>query len=254
MDDTTHRESGEEGIICGKNAVMEYLLSGKPTDTLYVLKNSQGTGRHIALAKEKGAVVKTCDATKLNELAGEAKHGGIALTIPETEYSSLEELLNVSEKRGTPPFIIIADEITDPHNLGALIRTAEAAGADGLIIPKHRSAGINSTVHSTSAGAASHLRICREANLVDVINRLKEQNIWVYGAEADGVSFCEQDFSGGVCLVIGSEGNGLRRLVRESCDVIIAVDMYGKINSLNASVCGGVLMYEVVRQRRAKKG
>jgi 23S rRNA (guanosine2251-2'-O)-methyltransferase len=133
--------------------------------------------------------------------------------------------------------------------LGALIRTAEAAGADGLIIPKRRSAGVNSTVHATSAGAASHLKICREANLTDVINKLKKYNIWVYGAEADGVPYRKQDFKDGICLVIGSEGSGLRRLTRDSCDVIISVDMYGKINSLNASVCGGILMYEVVRQR-----
>ncbi|MCL2697135.1 MAG: 23S rRNA (guanosine(2251)-2'-O)-methyltransferase RlmB, partial [Oscillospiraceae bacterium] len=161
------------------------------------------------------------------------------------------EILAVSAEKNTAPFIIIADEITDPHNLGALIRTAEAAGADGLVIPKRRSAGVNSTVHATSAGAASHLKICREANLADVITRLKKANIWVYGADMDGAPFHGQDFKGGTALVIGSEGAGLRRLVREQCDVIVAVDMYGKINSLNASVCGGILMYEVVRQRRA---
>jgi 23S rRNA (guanosine2251-2'-O)-methyltransferase len=241
-----------QSIIYGKNAVSEYLQTDKPVDTLYVLKGAGGMGKHIALMKQKGGVVKEADAAKLNALAGaDARSGGIVLTVPEAEYATLEELLGVSALKGTAPFIIIADEITDPHNLGALIRTAEAAGADGLIIPKRRSAGVNSTVHATSAGAASHLKICREANLTDVISRLKKQNIWVFGAEADGEPYYKQDFSMGTALVIGSEGAGLRRLVRESCDVIVAVDMYGKINSLNASVCGGILMYEAVRQRRS---
>ncbi|MCL2694554.1 MAG: 23S rRNA (guanosine(2251)-2'-O)-methyltransferase RlmB [Oscillospiraceae bacterium] len=240
-----------DNIIYGKNAVLEYLLSDKPVCTLYVQKNAGGLGRHIALMKQKGGVVKDIDAAKLNTLTGEgARSGGVALLIPEAEYATLEEILAVSAGKNTAPFIIIADEITDPHNLGALIRTAEAAGADGMIIPKRRSAGVNSTVHATSAGAASHLKICREANLADVITRLKKANIWVYGAETDGEAYHKQDFTGGIAIVIGSEGAGLRRLVREQCDVIVALDMYGKINSLNASVCGGILMYEVVRQRR----
>jgi 23S rRNA (guanosine2251-2'-O)-methyltransferase len=238
-----------DNIICGKNAVLEYLTSGKPVDTLYVLKGGSEHGKAIALMKQAGGVVKDADARKLEEMSGGARTGGVILTIPETEYASLEEILAVSRENNTAPFIIMADEITDVHNLGALIRTAEAAGADGLIIPKRRSAGVNATVHATSAGAASHLKICREANLADVISRLKKLNIWVYGAEADGVPFREQDYRSGTCLVIGSEGSGLRRLTRESCDVIVAVDMYGKINSLNASVCGGILMYEVIRQR-----
>ncbi|MCL2693619.1 MAG: 23S rRNA (guanosine(2251)-2'-O)-methyltransferase RlmB [Oscillospiraceae bacterium] len=234
--------------IIGKNAVREYLLSGKPADTLYLQKGAKDVGKLIMLAKESGVVVKDCDARKMDSY-GE-KHGGAVLTVPEAEYCSLEDILAVSAEKGTLPFIIMADEITDPHNLGALIRTAEAAGADGIIIPKRRSAGLNATVFKTSAGAASHLKICREANLTDVISRLKKQNIWVYGAEADGEPFYKQDFTGGICLVIGSEGYGLRRLTRENCDGVVAVDMHGKINSLNASVCGGVLMYEVVRQRR----
>lgn len=245
-------------MIMGRNTVLEYLLSGKPADTLYILsgeKNPRDFNKQISLAKEAGAVVKDCNAAKLDRLLADAgfpasvRHGGILLLIPETEYATLDELIAVSKERKTAPFIIMADEITDPHNLGALIRTAEAAGADGVIIPKRRSAGLNTTVQATSAGAASHLKICREANLSDVIERLKKHNIWVYGAEADGVPFRGQDYRGGVCLVIGSEGNGLRRLVRENCDVIVAVDMYGRINSLNASVCGGIIMYEVVRQR-----
>ena len=238
-------------LICGRNAVLEYLLSEKPADTLYVLKGSREFGRHIVLARERGATVKDREAGKLDELADGARHGGIILAAPEVEYAQLEDILRVSEEKNTSPFIIIADEIADPHNLGALIRTAEAAGADGLVIPKRRSAGVNSTVYATSAGAASHLKICREANLADVIDRLKKRGVWVYGAEADGAPYYRQDFKSGVCLVIGSEGKGLRRLVRERCDAIVAVGMHGKVNSLNASVCGGILMYEVVRQRTA---
>ena len=146
--------------------------------------------------------------------------------------------------------IIICDEIEDPHNLGAIIRTAETSGADGVIIPKRRSAGLNATVFKTSAGAASYVPVARVSNLVETINDLKKKNIWVYGAEADGQPFHKADLSGAVALVIGSEGFGLGRLVRESCDMILSIDMYGKVNSLNASVSGGILMYEVVRHRR----
>ncbi len=166
------------------------------------------------------------------------------------EYASVQELLDIAKERGEPPFLIIADEIQDPHNLGAIIRTAEAAGAHGVIIPKRRSAGLTATVFKTSAGAASWLRVARVSNLPDSIKDLKKAGIWVYGAEADGEPFYKADLSGPVALVIGSEGFGLGRLVRDSCDMILSIDMYGKVNSLNASVSAGILMYEVVRHRR----
>ena len=156
----------------------------------------------------------------------------------------------MSKQKGKPPFIIIADEIADPHNLGAIIRTAEAAGADGVIIPKRRSASLNATVYKTSAGAAAWLKVARVANLADTIRRLKEENIWVYGMEADGTPYDKAEFSGGVALVVGSEGFGLGRLVRESCDMTLSLPMMGKVNSLNASVSAGILMYEVVKYRK----
>lgn len=240
----------EEEIIYGRNAVTEALLSGRAVDTVYVLKTAKGMGKIIFLAKESGAVVKDVSEEKLDMLAPGGKHGGVAAKAAAAEYSTVEDILLTAKEKSEPPFIIIADEIQDPHNLGAIIRTAEAAGAHGVIIPKRRSAGLTATVLKTSAGAASWIKVARVANLVDTINFLKKQGVWVYGAEADGEPFHKADLSGAAALVIGSEGFGLGRLVRESCDMILSIDMYGKVNSLNASVSGGILMYEIVRHRR----
>ena len=168
------------------------------------------------------------------------------------DYATVDDIFDTAKERGEPPFIVIADEIQDPHNLGAIIRTAEAAGVHGVIIPKRRSAGLTSTVFSTSAGAASWVKVARVTNLTETIRELKERGVWVYGAEADGEPYSETDLSGPVALVIGSEGSGLGRLVRENCDKILSIDMYGKINSLNASVSAGILIYEAVRCRRGK--
>ena len=161
----------------------------------------------------------------------------------------MEDILQTAEQRGESPFLIIADEIEDPHNLGAIIRTAETAGAHGIIIPKRRSASLTSIVYKTSAGAVSHIPVARVSNLPATMDKLKEQNIWIYGAEMDGENWCSVDYRGGVALVIGSEGNGLGRLVKEKCDFFVSLPMRGKITSLNASVAGGILMYEVARQR-----
>ncbi|MGN0619594.1 MAG: 23S rRNA (guanosine(2251)-2'-O)-methyltransferase RlmB [Ruminiclostridium sp.] len=240
----------EEEIIYGRNAVTEALLSGRAVDTVYVLKTAKGMGKIISLAKESGAVVKDVSEEKLDMLAPGGKHGGVAAKAAAAEYATVEDILLTAKEKGEPPFIIIADEIQDPHNLGAIIRTAEAAGAHGVIIPKRRSAGLTATVLKTSAGAASWIKVARVSNLVDTINFLKKQGVWVYGAEADGEPFHKADLSGAAALVIGSEGFGLGRLVRESCDMILSIDMYGKVNSLNASVSGGILMYEIVRHRR----
>ena len=240
----------DEQIIYGRNAVTEALLSGKTIDTVYIQKNAKGLGKIISLAKDAGAVVKDANDEKLGTLSEGGKHGGVVAVLAAAEYATVDDLLKVAEEKGEPPFLIIADEIQDPHNLGALIRTAEAAGAHGVIIPKRRSAGLTSTVYKTSAGAVNWLKVARVSNLVETINDLKKKNIWVYGAEADGQPFHKADLSGAVALVIGSEGFGLGRLVRESCDMILSIDMYGKVNSLNASVSGGILMYEVVRHRR----
>lgn len=240
----------DEQIIYGRNAVSEALKAGKTADTVYVQKNAKGLGGIVALAKESGAVVKDAGEDKLNELSGGEKHGGVAAVMAAAEYVSVRDLLNIAKERGEQPFLIIADEIQDPHNLGAIIRTAEAAGAHGVIIPKRRSAGLTATVFKTSAGAANWLKVARVSNLVETIKELKKEGVWVYGAEADGEPFYKANLSGAVALVIGSEGFGLGRLVRDSCDMILSIDMYGKVNSLNASVSAGILMYEVVRSRR----
>lgn len=239
----------EEQIIYGRNAVAEALRAGKAVDTVYLLKGAK-LGGIAALAKENGAVVKDTGEEKLRTLAGTEKHGGVAAVLSAAEYAELEDIFVLAEERGEPPFLIIADEIQDPHNLGAILRTAEAAGAHGVIIPKRRSAGLTAAVFKTSAGAASWIKVVRVANLTDTIKTLKKRGVWVYGAEADGEPFYKAELSGPIALVIGSEGNGLGRLVRESCDAVLSIDMYGRINSLNASVSAGILMYEIVRHRR----
>ena len=244
-------EQEENQIIYGKNAVTEALLSDSELDTVYLLRSAGGMGRIIALAKEKGVVVKEVGEEKLAALVGAgAKHGGAAASMAAASYSTVEEILNVSEEKGLPPFIIAADGIQDPHNLGAIIRTAEAAGADGIIITKRRSASLTSTVYKTSAGAASWIKVARVNSLASTLDELKKNNIWVYGAEADGTPFHKAKLDGGCCLVIGSEGYGLSRLVREKCDQVLSIDMYGHVNSLNASVSAGILIYEAVKYRR----
>lgn len=241
-------DNQENNFIYGKNAVTETLTSGRDIDTVYVQKGA-AMGKIVALAKKNGVVIKEVSDEKLTAMCGTPKHGGTAAELAAAAYSSVEDILAAAEERGKPPFIIIADEIEDPHNLGAIIRTAEAAGADGVIIPKRRSASLNATVFKTSAGAAAWLRVARVPNLVDTMKRLKEKGVWIYGMEADGTPYDKADLSGAVALVIGSEGFGLGRLVRENCDMILSLPMFGKVNSLNASVSAGILMYEVVKRR-----
>ena len=239
----------EQRIIYGRNAVLETLGSEREIDTLFVQRGA-ALGKIVAEAKKRGAVVKDVSAEKLAALCGTEKHGGVAAELCAAEYAELDDILAVSEQKGTKPFIIIADERADPHNLGAIIRSAEAAGADGVIIPKRRSASLNSTVFKTSAGAAAWIKVARVSNLVDTIKTLKKRNIWVYGMEADGSPYSKTDLTGAVAIVVGSEGFGLGRLVRESCDGVLSLPMNGRVNSLNASVSAGIIMYEVVRQRK----
>lgn len=238
----------ESKFIYGRNSVTEALNSEQELDTIYAQRGA-ALGKIVALAKQRGVVIKEVSDEKLTSMAGTPKHGGVAAQLAACSYATVEEILAVSKEKGKPPFIIIADEIADPHNLGAIIRTAEAAGADGVIIPKRRSASLNATVYKTSAGAAAWLKVARVSNLVDTIKQLKKENIWVFGMEADGTPYDKADFSGGVAIVVGSEGFGLGRLVRENCDMIVSLPMNGKINSLNASVSAGILMYEVVKHR-----
>ena len=204
------------------------------------------------MAKSRGIVVKNVTEQKLSQIANGAAHQGVIATGACASYVTLEDLLDISRKKGTAPFLIVCDEIEDPHNLGAIIRTAETAGADGVIIPKRRSASLNATVHKTSAGAASWLPVARVANLAAALDTLKEAGVWIYGTDASGDAYDKVDLTGPVALVIGSEGFGMGRLVREKCDFLLRLPMCGRITSLNASVAAGIFMYEILRQRTAK--
>lgn len=242
-----------QNMICGRNPVIEALKSGANLDTVYIDGNGGSLSVIRRLAKENGVVVKDADDKKLSRLSGGASHQGVVAEGACGEYVTVEDIIAVSQKKGTKPFIIICDEIEDPHNLGAIIRTAETSGADGVIIPKRRSASLNATVFKTSAGAASYVPVARVSNLASCIDTLKDNGVWIYGTDASGTDYSETDFTGGVALVIGSEGFGMSKLIQKKCDFMIKLPMLGKINSLNASVAAGIFMYEVLRQRRGSE-
>lgn len=253
MEKNINNQENTANVICGRNPVTEALKSGAALDTIYINGNGGSLGIIRRLAREKGIVVKDADDKKLSRLSGGASHQGVVAEGACGEYVSVEDILEVSRKKGTKPFIIICDEIEDPHNLGAIIRTAETSGADGVIIPKRRSASLNATVFKTSAGAASYVPVARVSNLASCIDTLKENGVWIYGTDASGSDYSETDFTGGCALVIGSEGFGISQLIQKKCDFMIKLPMMGKINSLNASVAAGIFMYEVLRQRRTSK-
>lgn len=234
-------------LLIGRNAVTEALKSDREIDTLILMRNNNNPAlsRLASMAKEKGAVVKEVDSKKLDFMCGGANHQGVAAYVAAHEYASVEDIFAYAEEKGEAPFIVVCDEIEDPHNLGAIIRTAECAGVHGVIIPKRRSASLNFTVGKTSAGALEYMRVARVSNLASTIDELKEKGCWVYGADMDGTDYKKTDFSGAVVLVIGSEGKGIGKLIRQKCDAIVSLPMKGNINSLNASVAAGILMYEV---------
>ena len=253
MDKEKNIKEMPQNMICGRNPVIEALKSGANLDTVYIDGNGGSLSVIRRLAKENGVVVKDADDKKLSRLSGGASHQGVVAEGACGEYVTVEDILAVSQKKGTKPFIIICDEIEDPHNLGAIIRTAETSGADGVIIPKRRSASLNATVFKTSAGAASYVPVARVSNLASCIDTLKDNGVWIYGTDASGTDYSETDFTGGVALVIGSEGFGMSKLIQKKCDFMIKLPMLGKINSLNASVAAGIFMYEVLRQRRGSE-
>lgn len=238
-----------EDVVAGRNSVLELLKSGREIDCIYIAKGElKGSIAKInAVAKDKGIPIKEVNDIKLDTLTAFANHQGVAAVTAAYEYSTVDDIL--AKAGDEPPFIVICDEIEDPHNLGAIIRTAEAAGVHGIIIPKRRGVGLTSIVAKTSVGAAEYMPVARVSNLAATIDELKKKNIWIYAADMDGSNWCETDFSGGVALVVGSEGNGVSRLIKEKCDFIVSLPMNGKINSLNASVAAGIVMYEITRQR-----
>ena len=241
-----------EDLIEGRNAVAEALRAGRTIDKLFVARGEtdRTLARIVTRAREQGIVVTECDRRKLDAMSVTHAHQGIIAQAAMREYSSLEEILACAAERGEDPFVVVCDEIADPHNLGAVIRTAECAGAHGVVIPKRRSAGLTAVVDKASAGAAEHMRIARVPNIPNAVKELKKAGLWVYGADAAGsASLWDTSMTGPVCLIIGSEGFGMSRLVRESCDFLVNIPMRGKVTSLNASAAAAVMIYEVLRQR-----
>ena len=247
-----NKQGTQHEIIEGRNAVMEALRAGRAIDKLFINKGEvDKTLGHIAsAARDKGVVVVECDRRKLDFMSQTHAHQGVIAVCAVREYCTVDDIFAIAEGRGETPFVIVCDEISDGHNLGAIIRSAECAGAHGIIIPKRRSAGLTAIVDKASAGAAEHMAIARVPNLPAVIRELKERGLWIYGTAADGQSdLWHTDFTGPLALVIGSEGDGMGRLVSESCDFIVSLPMKGQVSSLNASAAAAITMYEILRQR-----
>lgn len=239
-------------IICGRNPVLEAVRSGREIDRLLVAHGVSGGSVAAIIAKcsAKGILIKEVSPQKLDYYTGGANHQGVAVMFASQEYASVDDIFDVAKEKNEKPFIIICDEIEDPHNLGAIIRTAEACGVHGIIIPKRRSASLNATVAKSASGALEYMKVARVTNIPNTIEELKQKGVWVFGADMDGVDFEQTDFDLPCAIVIGNEGKGIGTLTAKRCDVIVSLPMYGKINSLNASVAAGVLMYEVVKKRR----
>lgn len=239
-------------LIEGRNAVNEAMRAGRAIDKLFVSRGSNDTalGRIISRAKERGIAVVTVDRRKLDEMSVTSSHQGVIAIAAVTSYATLDDILALAEQRGEDPFVVVCDEISDVHNLGAIIRSAECAGAHGVVIPKRRSAGLTAVVAKTSAGAVSYLPVARVSNLTALLKQLKQEGIWVFGTAADGsTGLYEADLKGPAAIVIGSEGDGMSRLVREQCDFLLSIPMRGQLNSLNASAAAAIVLYEAVRQR-----
>ena len=244
----------QEFTIEGRNAVIEAYRSGKPIDKLFILDGCQD-GPMMTIkreAKKHDTLVKYVTKERLDQLSETGKHQGVIAYAAAYEYAEVDDILEAAKKKGEPPFIFLLDNIEDPHNLGAIIRTANLAGAHGVIIPKHRAVGLTATVAKTSAGALNYTPVAKVANLGQTIDELKEKGIWFVCADMDGEVMYRQNLTGPIGLVIGNEGNGVSRLVKEKCDFTTAIPMNGDIDSLNASVAAGVLAFEIVRQRMVK--
>ena len=241
-----------DGIIEGRNAVIEALRAGTPVDKIFIARGETDAalGHIAAAARDRGVVVVECDRRKLDFMSRTHSHQGVIAQAAVREYASVDDILAAAREKGEPPLVVVCDELSDPHNLGAVIRTAECAGAHGVIIPKRRSAGLTAVVAKTSAGAVSHLPVARVPNLTACLKELKEEGLWVFGADAAGDrTLYEADLKGPAAIVIGSEGDGMSRLVAQTCDVLVRIPMKGKLNSLNASAAAAILLYEAVRQR-----
>ena len=238
--------------IEGRNSVIELLESDRDINKIFIQKGEKhgSINKIIALAKEKRVVTVEVEKVKLNQMAQSENHQGVIAIVPPFDYCEVQDILDLAKERNEAPFILILDGIEDPHNLGSIIRTAETAGVHGIIIPKRRACGVNSTVYKVSAGAVEHMKIARVNNINETIKMLKENDVWICGTDMDtNKYYYNQDLKGSIAIVIGSEGFGMSRLVKENCDFLVRIPMKGKITSLNASVSAGIVMYEAVKQR-----
>ena len=245
-----------EDVLIGRNAVTEALRAGRGINKILLADGDrEGQVSEItALAKERGIILQFVERSKIESIAGGLRHQGVLAYVAPVAYAELEDILAKAEAAGEPPFLLLLDELEDPHNLGALLRTADATGVHGVLIPKRRSVPLTATVAKTSAGAVEYVPVARIGNISQTLKALKEKGFWVAGADMDGSqNYYEADLTGPLVLVVGSEGKGMGRLTKEQCDFIVKMPMVGKINSLNASVAGSILMYESMRQRLAKK-
>ena len=243
---------GNDGleVIAGRNPVTEALNGDREVERIFIADGAEGSvSRIVAIAKEQGVIVDFVPKEKIDAMAPGAKHQGVVAKVSEYRYAEMDEIFARAEASGEDPFIVILDEVTDPHNLGAIIRTAECAGAHGVIIPKRRSASLTQTVALASAGAIENMPVVQVTNLARTIDELKEKGIWVGAADMDGETYYEANLSGPIAIVIGNEGKGVGRLVKEKCDFVLSIPMYGKINSLNASNAAAILMYGIRRKR-----
>ncbi|MBQ9441505.1 MAG: 23S rRNA (guanosine(2251)-2'-O)-methyltransferase RlmB [Selenomonadaceae bacterium] len=239
-------------MIFGRNPVIELIKSGRSINKIFFAEGSQdGSIKKIfSMAKNAGIVCEIVNRAKLDKICEGGRHQGVAAMAAAVQYSTVEEILNFAESKNESPFIILLDELEDPHNFGAILRTADAVGVHGVIIPKRRSVQLNSTVAKTSAGAVEYVKVAQVVNVAQTLKKFHEINLKIVGSDISAEkNFSEVDLSGGIVLIIGSEGKGMRRLTRENCDLLVKIPMVGKINSLNASVAGAVLMYEIFRQR-----
>lgn len=250
--DTINDSKEMDNIVEGRNAVIELLKGNKNIEHIMISKGelSGSIKNIIKLAREKGIVIKEVDKRKLDTLSQTKAHQGVIAVTTPFVYSTVEDIINFAKEKNEEPFIVILDEIEDPHNFGSIVRTAEVCGVHGIIIPKRRNVGVTSVVYKTSVGAVEHIKIAKVTNLNACIDELKDKGIWVYGTDMHGKSFChEVNYNGPVAIVIGSEGKGMAKHTKEKCDVLVKIPMVGKVNSLNASVAGGIVMYEVLKQK-----
>ncbi len=241
----------DENVISGRNAVRELLESGRDVEKIFISSGEREGSINLILgiASERGIPIFERDRARLDEMSGGAKHQGVIAIAAEANYSTVEEILAYAEEKGEAPFIVLCDGIEDPHNLGAIIRTAECSGVHGVIIPKRRAVGLTSTVAKSSAGALSHMKIAKVTNLATTLDELKERGLWAYAADMDGTDYRSTDMKGGAVIVLGSEGFGISRLVKEKCDFVVSIKMYGQVNSMNVSCAAAVILTEAAHQR-----